>query len=578
MTARHLPRPNRVARSLSAFAIPLAVIGSYPSFAQTCPFDDGASNLAREGLVLTRYALNLRDDSLVANTGFASGDAAAIESTLGCASCTAALDLNGNGVFDETDAIIISRRLASFSGAALTTGLNLGSGLRDTDAKVQSFLTAGCGSGGPTTAWVQGGNAFAAPGVIGTTDAQPLTVQAGGSALSFLLPGNHGLRLSATSVAGVVNTVAGSAANNIGNNIRGATIAGGGIAGGATDPDFFGEGPNRVLGHYGSIGGGYGNVTGNANDAPFAAFATVGGGNNNIAGGTNSVVGGGNSNNASGFTAAVLGGDTNSALNSFAVIAGGSQNVANGLRSFIGGGNANTVPGANAVITGGSNNNASSSYAVVAGGFANTASGAYSQIGGGQGNLASGIGSFASGTQASANKDGCFVWGDTLNAVVECPLADAFVARARGGVSFYTGGTSGSYTGATLPAGAGAWNTLSDVNSKTAFAKVDVRAVLEKLVRIPITSWQYKAQDAAVRHIGPTAQAFKASFGLGDNERAISTVDADGIAFAAIQGLNQKLEVQRKALAARDERIAELQRANEALKNDIAAIKRRLGM
>lgn len=43
-------------------------------------------------------------------------------------------------------------------------------------------------------------------------------------------------------------------------------------------------------------------------------------------------------------------------------------------------------------------------------------------------------------------------------------------------------------------------------------------------------------------HIGPMAQDFNAAFQLGESDRAITTVDADGVALAAIQGLNQKLE------------------------------------
>jgi len=38
------------------------------------------------------------------------------------------------------------------------------------------------------------------------------------------------------------------------------------------------------------------------------------------------------------------------------------------------------------------------------------------------------------------------------------------------------------------------------------------------------------------------AQDFRTAFGLGTDERHIATVDADGVALAAIQGLNQKLE------------------------------------
>ena len=38
----------------------------------------------------------------------------------------------------------------------------------------------------------------------------------------------------------------------------------------------------------------------------------------------------------------------------------------------------------------------------------------------------------------------------------------------------------------------------------------------------------------------PYAQDFNAAFHVGESDRTISTVDADGIALAAIQGLNQK--------------------------------------
>jgi hypothetical protein len=39
--------------------------------------------------------------------------------------------------------------------------------------------------------------------------------------------------------------------------------------------------------------------------------------------------------------------------------------------------------------------------------------------------------------------------------------------------------------------------------------------------------------------MGPTAQDFSAAFGLGDSDTSIGTVDAEGVALAAIQGLYQ---------------------------------------
>ena len=43
------------------------------------------------------------------------------------------------------------------------------------------------------------------------------------------------------------------------------------------------------------------------------------------------------------------------------------------------------------------------------------------------------------------------------------------------------------------------------------------------------------------------AQDFYAAFNVGPDDKHIATVDADGVALAAIQGLNQKVEEQLKA-------------------------------
>jgi hypothetical protein len=134
--------------------------------AQTCPFDDGNSALTREGLVLTRYALGMRGDVLVAGTDFAATDAPSVEATILCPSC--GLDINGNGGFDVVDATIISRKLAGLSGTALTDGLVLGSGSRNTPAAVNSFLLAGCGTTNGTVTSITAGTGLSG-GTITTT-------------------------------------------------------------------------------------------------------------------------------------------------------------------------------------------------------------------------------------------------------------------------------------------------------------------------------------------------------------------------------------------------------------------------
>lgn len=72
-----------------------------------------------------------------------------------------------------------------------------------------------------------------------------------------------------------------------------------------------------------------------------------------------------------------------------------------------------------------------------------------------------------------------------------------------------------------------------------------------------------------MKHIGPMAQDFRAAFGLGEIPTAIATVDADGVALAAIQGLNQKLEEQ---VRDKDARIAELERGLAELKTLVKAL------
>ena len=80
----------------------------------------------------------------------------------------------------------------------------------------------------------------------------------------------------------------------------------------------------------------------------------------------------------------------------------------------------------------------------------------------------------------------------------------------------------------------------SDRNAKQDFAAVDAQEVLEKVAALPLQSWSYTNRPG-VKHVGPMAQDFRAAFGLGEDDKHIATVDADGVALAAIQGLNQKL-------------------------------------
>lgn len=96
----------------------------------------------------------------------------------------------------------------------------------------------------------------------------------------------------------------------------------------------------------------------------------------------------------------------------------------------------------------------------------------------------------------------------------------------------------------------------SDRNAKTDIQSIDVSAILQRVTELPIQQWRFHSEAGDVKHIGPMAQDFRGAFGLGEIPTAIATVDADGVALAAIQGLNQKLE---KEVKDRDARIAALE-------------------
>jgi hypothetical protein len=109
----------------------------------------------------------------------------------------------------------------------------------------------------------------------------------------------------------------------------------------------------------------------------------------------------------------------------------------------------------------------------------------------------------------------------------------------------------------------GTFANPSDVNLKEEFETVDPTAVLDRLVDLPITTWTYKKDETGSRHMGVMAQDFFAAFGLGKDDRYLTSIDPDGVAMAAIQGLNQKVETGDLAKDAKidalEARIAELE-------------------
>jgi hypothetical protein len=363
-----------------------------------------------------------------------------------------------------------------------------------------------------TNFWSLTGNAATTSGThyLGTSDNKPFDIRVNNA---------RGLRIEPAAAS--PNLLGGHSVNTITSGVAGGTIGGGGNA----------YWPNRVTADYAVAGGGLGAK----------------------ADGMYSLVGGGYDNNATGFGSVIAGGEWNHAEGTLATVGGGRSNRASGINSTVGGGLSNVTSG---------------TAATVPGGWLCSAGGKYS---------------FAAGRRAKANNDGSFVWADSQNADYASDDVNQFKVRAEQGAIFdvhnglkINGGYGmwlrfmwgpqppgvpspiEAFNGAYLSA-AGWWTNSSDRNVKEGFATVDGREILEQLDRMPICTWNFRAEPASIRRIGPTAQDFRAAFGFGADDKHIATGDADGVALAAIQALYKIAQEKEAKIAAQQQRIADLE-------------------
>jgi hypothetical protein len=425
--------------------------------------------------------------------------------------------------------------------------------------------------------------------------------------------------------ANYASTVAGGDGNLAG-GVR-AAIGGGASNQALSDNSTVGGGANNIVATNSPasfIGGGLQNTIRTG-----ATESTIGGGQGNSAGGavtntsiTGATVSGGVSNRAD-CAYSFVGGGKNNIVNDqflfsfsppspFAVIAGGEANTISsdgytpGDHSAIGGGFGNQLQGG--------------TQSVIAGGGNNQLGGNWSTIPGGQYNMVSGNYSFAAGQNARTFNNGTFIWSDSTAGTFSSSGDNQFCIRAQGGIQV-DGGTSmffGTTTRQMLnlwgspygigvqssteyfrsasdfcwfkggvhnnaqhnPGGgtemmrldgsgnlniSGAFGSLSDRNAKEHFEPVNPHEVLEKVAALPVSTWNYKT-DPASRHLGPMAQDFYSAFGLGADDKHITTVDVSGVALAAIQGLNQKIEDQ-------DQEIQILKQQNNSLEQRLSQMK-----
>jgi hypothetical protein len=305
---------------------------------------------------------------------------------------------------------------------------------------------------------------------------------------------------------------------------------------------------NCALSNYSSAFG-HLNTTSNCNSSAF--------GKNNIASGLQSSAFGA-VNTASGYSSSVFGygncayctsssalGVLNSACCHYST-ASGYKNTASGYRSAAFG-TCNSVSSGYSSALGYLNNvsgecsaafgfcNTASCGSSAAFGFLNSATGLCSSAFGacngacGYSSSAIGYGNCACSEYSSAF--GSCVWNDVCCSTA-IGIGSNFMRIENNGYACFSSGACIDSSGVGY--------FPSDRNLKENFTELDSSQILASINNLPITKWNYKAQDPSVTHIGPVAQDFFAAFSLGGSDKSISSIDPAGVALLGIQALSKQ--------------------------------------
>ncbi|MGH9753841.1 MAG: tail fiber domain-containing protein [Blastocatellia bacterium] len=162
------------------------------------------------------------------------------------------------------------------------------------------------------------------------------------------------------------------------------------------------------------------------------------------------------------------------------------------------------------------------------------------------------------------------------------PLFEAQAPTPSPSSSEHSGGSSSGTRSGAQPCGRpippGATCTCncipSDRNVKEAFETANPLLILQRLSELPIQTWNYKWNDAAIRHIGPMAQDFAAAFRVGEDDKHICPVDAQGVALAAIQGLYRIVKEKESQTESLQAQLRLQQEENQALHARVEALER----
>jgi len=106
----------------------------------------------------------------------------------------------------------------------------------------------------------------------------------------------------------------------------------------------------------------------------------------------------------------------------------------------------------------------------------------------------------------------------------------------------------------------------SSRTTKRDITPVDDQVVLTKLANLDVAEWAYK-DAAGYRHMSPMAEDFYAAFGLGVDNKTVSSSDLAGVALAAAKALKMENAQLKADARADDEEIKALKARMERLED-----------
>jgi hypothetical protein len=114
------------------------------------------------------------------------------------------------------------------------------------------------------------------------------------------------------------------------------------------------------------------------------------------------------------------------------------------------------------------------------------------------------------------------------------------------------------------------WTNSSDRNLKENFEPVDGAMIINLIDQLPVTRWNYKTDNPAIKHIGPVAQDFYSLFSLGNNDTSISTVDPSGLALVAIKELSKQNKALKEQIESYKSQLQSLQEKVDKIESLLA--------